>query len=106
MWILYNIYNLSLGSAEGLKTQIKEQKSTVVDVEVIGAKHPLMIRDLTNLAEGGRIGFAGGGIGPVLDVQEDDLNITDFMQDQGIPFGQMASNIQNDAILEKLYEEY
>ena len=46
-----NIYNLSLGSPEGLKTQIKEQKSTVVDVEVIGAKHPLMIRDLTNLAE-------------------------------------------------------
>ena len=46
-----SVYNLSLGSSEGLKTTIKEQKSTVVDVEVIGAKHPLMIRDLTNLAE-------------------------------------------------------
>ena len=46
-----NIYNLSLGSAEGLKTQIKQQKSSVVDVEVVGAKNPLMVRDLTNLAQ-------------------------------------------------------
>ena len=79
-------------------------------LKAIRSKYPFLgkkdTKDLTNLAEGGRIGFAGGGIGPVLDVQEDDLNITDFMQDQGIPFGQMASNIQNDAILEKLYEEY
>ena len=44
-----NLYNLSLGSPNGLKTQIKEQKSSVVDVEVIGAGDRLMVRDLTKL---------------------------------------------------------
>lgn len=46
-----NLYNLSLGSPNGLKTQIKEQKSSVVDVEVIGAGDRLMVRDLTKLTE-------------------------------------------------------
>lgn len=46
-----NLYNLSLGSPNGLKTQIKEQKSSVVDVEIIGAGDRLMVRDLTKLTE-------------------------------------------------------
>jgi len=56
-------------------------------------------------AQGGRIGYANG-VGPVLDIQEDDLSITDFMQDQGIPQGQMASHEGNTRLLEKLYEEF
>ena len=46
-----NLYNLSLGSPNGLKTQIQEQKSSVIDVEVIGAGDRLMVRDLTKLSE-------------------------------------------------------
>ena len=63
-------------------------------LRAIRIKYPFLgkrdTKDLSGLAEGGRIGYANG-VGPVLDVQEDDLSITDFMQDQGIPQGQMAS---------------
>ena len=40
-------------------------------------------------AQGGRIGYAKG-LGPVLDPPEDNLTTLEFMQDQGIPHGQMA----------------
>ena len=60
-------------------------------LEALRIKYPFLgKKEDKNLAEGGRIGYANG-VGPVLDVQEDDLSITDFMQDQGIPQGQMAS---------------
>ena len=49
--------------------------------------------------------FAQGG---EVEIEEetDDLNILDFMKDQGIEYGQQASNAQNDEILERLFEEY
>tara|TARA_Y100001938_G_C8101688_1_gene442368 strand:+ start:8471 stop:11545 length:3075 start_codon:yes stop_codon:yes gene_type:complete len=46
-----SVYNSSLSSAEGIEASIKAQKSSVVDVEVVGAGHDLMIRDLTTLSE-------------------------------------------------------
>lgn len=46
-----SVYNASLSSAEGIISTVKAQKSSVVDVEVIGAGDDLMIRDLTNLSE-------------------------------------------------------
>jgi hypothetical protein len=40
--------------------------------------------------DGGRIGYRSGlGVDPVLDVQEDE-NTLEFMNDQGIPYGEMA----------------
>ncbi len=49
--------------------------------------------------------FAKGG---EVEVEEEteDLGIMDFMKDQGIPYGEMASNIENDKILEQLFEKY
>ena len=46
-----SVYNTSLSSAEGIRTTCFGQKNSIVDVEVVGAGHPLMIRDLTNLTE-------------------------------------------------------
>ena len=47
--------------------------------------------------------FARGG--EVIEETED-LNIMDFMKDQGVEYGEQASNIQNDEILQNLYEEF
>ena len=47
--------------------------------------------------------FARGG--EVIEETED-LSIMDFMKDQGIEYGQQASNAQNDEILERLFEEF
>ena len=49
--------------------------------------------------------FARGG---EVEIEEetDDLGIMDFMRDQGIEYGEQASNIQNDEILQNLYEEF
>jgi hypothetical protein len=61
-----------------------------------GPASRMSISDVTDdpadrLAKGGRIGYRKGlGVDPVLEVQEDE-NIYDFMQDQGIPQGEMAS---------------
>jgi hypothetical protein len=46
-----SVYNSSLSSSEGIVSTIKAQKSSVVDVEVVGAGNDLMIRDLTSLSE-------------------------------------------------------
>jgi len=53
---LYNrlvdaVNNKSLAAPTAIKSGIKDLISSVVDVDVIGAGHPLMVRDLTNLAE-------------------------------------------------------
>jgi hypothetical protein len=49
--------------------------------------------------------FARGG---EVEIEEEteDLGIRDFMKDQGVPFGEMVSNEQNDRILEMLFEKY
>ena len=49
--------------------------------------------------------FARGG---EVEIEEetDDLNIMDFMRDQGVEYGEQASNAQNDEILQNLYEEF
>ena len=49
--------------------------------------------------------FARGGEVEI-EEQVDDLNIMDFMKDQGVEYGEQASNIQNDEILQNLYEEF
>ena len=45
------INNISLASAYGIKSKLKSSYSSIVDIEVVGAGHPLMKRDLTNLVE-------------------------------------------------------
>jgi len=52
-----------------------------------------------------RMGFARGG---EIEIEEetDDLNIMDFMKDQGIQYGEQASDINNERVLEQLYEEF
>ena len=49
--------------------------------------------------------FARGG---EVEIEEetDDLGIMDFMKDQGIPYGEMASDINNERVLEQLYEQF
>ena len=49
--------------------------------------------------------FARGGEVEI-EEQVDDLGIMDFMKDQGVPYGEMASNMENDKILEQLFEKY
>jgi hypothetical protein len=52
-----------------------------------------------------KYGFARGG---EVEIEEetDDLGIMDLMRDQGIEYGEQASNAQNDEILERLFEEF
>jgi len=49
--------------------------------------------------------FARGG---EVEIEEEteDLGIMDFMKDQGVPFGEMASDINNERVLEQLFEEF
>ena len=49
--------------------------------------------------------FARGG---EVEIEEEteDLGILDFMKDQGVPYGEMASDINNERVLEQLYEEF
>jgi|TARA_R100001530_G_scaffold126315_1_gene95132 hypothetical protein len=56
-------------------------------------------------AQGGRIGYALGPPDPG-GVVQDDLTTTEFMQDQGIPYGQQASGINQDVLIEKVVEEF
>ena len=56
-----------------------------------------------NVAEGGRIGYAKG-LGPVLDPPEDNLSTLEFMQDQGIPYGQQVSHDYYDAMRDSFNE--
>jgi len=53
-----------------------------------------------------KMGFARGGEIEIMEEDTDDLNILDFMKEQGIEYGEQASNIQNDEILQNLYEEF
>jgi len=55
-------------------------------------------------AQGGRIGYRTAG--PVLGEDEGSENIFEFMQDQGIPSGDMVSNEWNDRLLEQLYDKF
>ena len=41
-----------------------------------------------------------------IEEETDDLNILDFMKDQGIEYGEQASDINNERVLEQLYEEF
>jgi hypothetical protein len=54
----------------------------------------IIIKVPENKAQGGRIGY-GKGLGPVLDPPEDNLSTLEFMQDQGIPYGEMAGGEYN-----------
>ena len=49
--------------------------------------------------------FARGG---EVEIEEEteDLGILDFMKDQGVPYGEMASDINNERVLEQLYVEF
>ena len=57
-------------------------------------------------AQGGRIGYAKG-LGPVLDQPEDNLTTLEFMQDQGIPYGQMAEfkPVGIEELVEPIYKK-
>ena len=56
-------------------------------------------------AQGGRIGFYRG-LSPEDYPENESENMFDFMQDQGIPYGEMASDDSNTRLLEQLYEEF
>ena len=56
-------------------------------------------------AKGGRIGYAYGPNDPG-EIVQDDLTTTEFMQDQGIPYGEQASGINKDVFIEKVVEEF
>ena len=55
-------------------------------------------------ADGGRIGYAYGDEDP--EIVEDDLTTMEFMQDQGIPYGEQASGIDKNILIEKVVEEF
>jgi hypothetical protein len=55
-------------------------------------------------AQGGRIGYAYGDEDP--EIVEDDLTTMEFMQDQGIPYGEQASGIDKNILIEKVVEEF
>jgi len=57
------------------------------------------------LAQGGRIGYAYGPDDPG-EIVEDDLTTMEFMQDQGVPYGEQASGINKDVLIEKVVEEF
>ena len=55
--------------------------------------------------DGGRIGYRGGlGVDPVLDVQEDE-NTLEFMNDQGIPHGEMTETSPFEIRIQELMDE-
>ena len=55
-------------------------------------------------AQGGRIGYTYGDEDP--EIVEDDLTTMEFMQDQGIPYGEQASGIDKNILIEKVVEEF
>ena len=61
--------------------------------------------DVKYAKAGGRIGYALGPDDPG-GVIQDDLTTTEFMQDQGIPYGEQASGINKDVLIEKVVEEF
>ena len=64
-----------------------------------GFDHPIDER-----AQGGRIGYAYGDEDP--EVVEDDLTTMEFMKDQGVPYGEQASGIDKNILIEKVVEEF
>ena len=64
-----------------------------------GFDHPIDER-----AQGGSIGYAYGDDDP--EIVEDDLTTLEFMQDQGVPYGEQASGIDKDVLIEKVVEEF
>ena len=91
-------------------------------------EEPVLVKDIDKDLAGGLMAaargveqafgmpFSGGEPVPMLrfarggevEIEEetDDLGIIDFMRDQGIEYGEQASNMQNDEILQNLYEEF
>jgi len=55
-------------------------------------------------AEGGRIGYALGPDDP--GIVEDDMTTLEFMQDQGVPYGEQASGIDPNIRIEAVVEEF
>ena len=105
---------------EGIMTQISESMGKDFDYFTRikmreNLKQGESVEDAANLAEQeamdmvmnkytqGGGGFARGG--EVIEETED-LGIMDFMKDQGVEYGQQASNAQNDEILENLFEQF
>ena len=93
---------------EGIRAEVLDAYNDKTGEKILAlrAKYPFLgnASEKNLKAEGGRIGYANG-VGPVLDIQEDDLSISDFMQDQGIPQGQMASYGYDDAMADS-YDMY
>jgi len=54
--------------------------------------------------DGGRIGYAFGPDDP--GIVEDDLSTIEFMQDQGVPYGEQASGIDPNINIEVVVEEF
>jgi len=53
------------------------------------------------MAQGGRAGYREAG-----PVEEEDIDVFEFMKDQGIPSGEMASDENNTILLEQLYNQF
>ena len=66
-----------------------------------GTTTPASGRGHHSWAQGGRVGLYAGG-----DPEETTEDIFEFMQDQNIPHGEMASDDNNTRILENLFEKY
>ena len=60
--------------------------------------------EIMDKAKGGRIGYALGPDDP--GVVQDDLTTTEFMQDQGIPYGEQASGIDPQIRIEEVVKEF
>ena len=125
--------NLNLKVPEGMKAMSKRKKLTKDNDEEKPEdddedEGPVPVREVEGDLAGGLMAAAQGvekafgrGFGemePVpmlrfarggeveIEEETDDLGILDFMKDQGIEYGEMASNIENESILETLFEKY
>jgi len=64
-----------------------------------------MLMEMTpTMAQGGRIGYAFGPDDP--GIVEDDLSTIEFMQDQGVPYGEQASGIDPSIRIEEVVKEF
>jgi hypothetical protein len=77
----------------------KSNNGTITEEEKIELE---MLMEMTPMmARGGRIGYRLGD-----EVVEDDLSTIEFMQDQGIPYGEQASGIDPQIRIEEVVKEF
>ena len=94
---------------EGIRKEVQEAYASG-NTASLRNKYPFLITQSAAAAEGGRIGFADGTQGDEI-IEEKGLprlrNMPEFKGDEVKPSDMMmASNIENDAILENLFEKY